>query len=298
MGRLGWLFLGALVLDLGLIVLLGGIPLYRRAAPPVPAGGPPRFIVESAPARGEGKAARPAEVRYTVPTLAVTAPSPSPVPLPAPAPGNGGASSSGAAAPAAAGNSLPPLPPGQTSLFDITVPSRRIVYLIDASGSMLDRFDARGADARSRYDAAVQEVRRSIAALPPDAAFDVVLFADRAKALAPEPLAAGPEASRRAEAFLAALPDDIGGGTDLLGGLAAAFRLAPDAVFLLTDGGATEAEWKLLRGFAVLQGETTPAPRLYAFGLASPMDAGGDRLLFKLCQMTGGSYQGMESLRK
>ena len=296
--RIAWLVGGALAADALVLWLLRDLPLYRRGdadAPPPP--GPAAFLIEAAPpARPDpGKAAPPASPRFTVPSQTVAspgAPAPALVPAgaaPSPAPaGSPAASAAGAPASAAL--------PGQASLFNLTVPSRRVVYLVDASGSMLDRLGP--GDARSRYEAAGQEVRRSLAALPPDAAFDVVLFADRTVALAPAALPPTPEARARAEALLGRLPDDLGGGTDLVGGLAAAWKLNPDAVFLLTDGGATEAEWKLVREFAAVQAASPTPTRLYAFGLASPMDDNGDRLLLKLCAMTGGSYQGLESYRK
>jgi hypothetical protein len=299
MPRIGWLLLGALALDALFLWLLRDLPIYRRNDAPPAAPGPTAFLFESAPPAAHSNADNPkaapspASSRFTVPSQTVATPAPAAVPAPPAA-----ASGTGVPAGPAPASAPYPIVAGQTSLFNMAVPSRRVVYLVDASGSMLDRFAARDPqDPRSRYEAAVQEVRRSLAALSPDSAFDIIFFADRTLALSPTPLPPTPEARSRADAFLIRMPDGIGGGTDLLGGLTAAWKLNPDAVFLLTDGGDTDAEWKFIRAFSVLQ-STAPSVRLYAFGLASPMDEDGDRFLLKLCTLTGGSYQGMESYKK
>ncbi len=102
---------------------------------------------------------------------------------------------------------------------------RSVVYVCDASGSMIDKFAALR-----------EQLRRSVGSLKPIQSFNVIFFRDeRAAALsAGELLLAAPANQRKFEQFI----DDINpsGQTDPIPALEIAFRQKPDLVWLLTDG--------------------------------------------------------------
>ena len=65
-------------------------------------------------------------------------------------------------------------------------------------------------------------------------------------------------------------------------------------LFLTTDGGLNEPEWKVIRQVQDEMANLPVKPRLYTFGMtAGPMEDGTDQLFEKLCLMYGGRYQPM-----
>jgi hypothetical protein len=100
----------------------------------------------------------------------------------------------------------------------------RLVFLCDASGSMMNKFDALR-----------QELRKAIDHLRPIQSFDVIFFsADRYVALDKQLVLAIPEAKRKAFDFLdKTAPHD---SSDPIPGLRAAFATQPELIYLLTDG--------------------------------------------------------------
>jgi hypothetical protein len=303
--RLGWLILGSFLFYGLLLWLLGGLPFSAGPSFALPEG-PRPLLVENlpAPAAAPSPSAPPAAVPAAGSTAAPASSSASAAPVPRTLPlsaavpaaaSASGAASSVAPPPPAQAPPVPPAGPSSVSVFTVTVPTSRLVYLVDVSGSMFDLLDPQGRE--SRFQAATDEVRRSIRLLPPDVSFNVVLFADHPVAMAPEPVPATPEGKARAEAFLGRIPD-LGGGTDFVAGLRAALGMGPDSIFLLTDGGANEPDWQLLRDVGKLE-QAAPAPsRLYAFGMVPRLDDEGDRTLLKLCRQSGGTYQSMATWRK
>jgi uncharacterized membrane protein YgcG len=101
----------------------------------------------------------------------------------------------------------------------------RIVYVCDASGSMLNKM----ANLKD-------QLQMAVAALGPNQSFNIVFFQDeKCVALTSEELiAAGPDAKRSAYKFL----DDVttSGPTDPIPGLKLAFKQHPQLIYLLTDG--------------------------------------------------------------
>jgi hypothetical protein len=103
--------------------------------------------------------------------------------------------------------------------------ARRIAYVCDASGSMLEMFDSLRV-----------EIRKSVENLRPVQSFNVIFFQDRAASAADRTslMPATPEAKRRAYDFL----DQVSprGSTDPIPALEMAFRQRPELIYLLTDG--------------------------------------------------------------
>jgi HEAT repeat protein len=67
-----------------------------------------------------------------------------------------------------------------TSFYGITTRSKRLIYVLDVSGSMLleDRTGSTGGPGGSKIDRAKRELKASITALPEDAHFTIIVYAD------------------------------------------------------------------------------------------------------------------------
>jgi hypothetical protein len=100
----------------------------------------------------------------------------------------------------------------------------KVVFLCDASGSMI-----------SKFDTLRQELRRAVDRLRPTQQFDIVFFsAERYVALDGQLLYALPENKRRAYDFLEKVaPHD---SSNPIPGLRAAFSANPELIYMLTDG--------------------------------------------------------------
>lgn len=136
---------------------------------------------------------------------------------------------------------------GGDGFFGVPVTGRRVVFVIDASGSMMQSVLRRpaGAHARpSRFDIAVRELGVAIEALESDACFNVVVFHANARAVWKAPVAATVANKARALGWAAAFPPR--GSTSLWEALALGLEMttlgadgepAPvDEVFVLSDG--------------------------------------------------------------
>jgi Ca-activated chloride channel homolog len=109
------------------------------------------------------------------------------------------------------------------------VPGRELVFVVDASGSMMGE----------PMELAKATMRRFITGLGPDDAFQVIRFSDSASGLGDELLPATDEEVERALAFVDAIEGE--GGTSMTEGIRAALRLPRRSdrlryVVFLTDG--------------------------------------------------------------
>ena len=134
----------------------------------------------------------------------------------------------------------------RTGIFGLEAKGNRFVYVFDRSASM-------GEPDGRPLAAAKRELIRSIDELGDVQQFYVIFYNDRLQVFAPAGsrgrLVFGTEENRRAaRRFVEGVRAD--GGTRHAEALAAAFRLAPDVVFLLTDADAkddlTDAELERL----------------------------------------------------
>ncbi|MHB8899369.1 MAG: vWA domain-containing protein, partial [Thermoguttaceae bacterium] len=126
-----------------------------------------------------------------------------------------------------------------TAYFGTVAYGNRFVYVLDKSGSM-----TRGADKQSgsgsRLDRARYELLRSIEKLAPYQQFYVILFSDVTDRMfgdeSPKPatIPATPQNKQRLREWIAQV--EVGGSTDPREALFLALSIAPDAVFLLSDG--------------------------------------------------------------
>lgn len=184
-----------------------------------------------------------------------------------------------------AGTSAPPDSPGmaETSLFGLAARGRRFVYVFDRSASMAGRPLA----------AAKGELLASLARLGDGEQFHVIFYNHRLHLFAPagrEGRAVFATEANRAEArrFIGAVRAD--GGTRHAEPLAAAFRLRPDVVFLLTDGedGDDLAAADLGRLERLAGGA-----RLFVIRFAADGAPPSPRLA-TLCERTGGEHRTLD----
>jgi hypothetical protein len=108
--------------------------------------------------------------------------------------------------------------------IDRTTNARRIIFVCDASGSMIGTFDTLRT-----------EIRKATNQMTPWQSYNVIFFADGpARSLEKAVAPATPEMKRRTAEFLDR--SSAVGPTDPLPALQLAFKQNPDLVFLLTDG--------------------------------------------------------------
>jgi hypothetical protein len=125
--------------------------------------------------------------------------------------------------------SSPGLP--TAGLFGLEAPGRKFVYVFDHSASM-------GEPAGRPLAAAKDELLASIDALGETRQFHVIFYNERLMVFAPQghrgrPTFADAEAKRAVRRFVETI--DAEGGTRHYEAIAAAVKLAPDAIFVLTD---------------------------------------------------------------
>jgi hypothetical protein len=131
------------------------------------------------------------------------------------------------------GRTAGPLSPGQSraGIFGLEAPGQKFVYVFDHSASM-------GEPSGRPLAAAKQELLASIEALGESRQFHVIFYNERLMVFAPQghrgrPIFADDEAKRAVRRFVDAV--DADGGTRHYEAIAAALKLAPDAIFVLTD---------------------------------------------------------------
>lgn len=114
------------------------------------------------------------------------------------------------------------------SFIGMSGSARRIAYVCDASGSMLNMFDA------LRF-----ELRKSIEGLKPIQAFNVIFFQDQGFAAIDKDrlMVANPDSKRKAYDFLDKF--FVRGETNPIPALELAFKQQPELIYLLTDGDFT-----------------------------------------------------------
>ena len=119
-------------------------------------------------------------------------------------------------------------PPGEIGAMNPTFGPlggnvRRIVYICDATGSMLNKLQS-----------VKDQMRKSIASLQPVQNFDIIFFQDHQKILfSPNLVPATPQIKRQAEQFLdGVIAQSI---TDPLPALEMAMKLHPQLIYFLTD---------------------------------------------------------------
>src|SRR5262249_19468630 len=104
---------------------------------------------------------------------------------------------------------------GGTSFYGITTRSKRLVYVLDISGSMNEGElkGQTGGGSQTKIQVAKKELKSSIASLPEDALFDIIIFADGVQIWKPKLVTASkevkPQATKWVDAISALAPTNI-----------------------------------------------------------------------------------------
>jgi Mg-chelatase subunit ChlD len=156
--------------------------------------------------------------------------------------------------------------------------ARSVVFLCDASGSMLAKFDA-----------LKRELSKAIQSLKPTQSFSIHFFSDtRSLSLSGPLLVATPGNKLRATEFLETVAPR--GTTDPLPALDLAFRQKPQLVFLLTDGDFPDNEAVLSR-IRQLNHDRRAKIDTIAFVDKGDTDTAFIALLKRIAAENGGAYR-------
>jgi len=141
-----------------------------------------------------------------------------------------------------------PPPPGVPSFYGIRVLSKRILFVIDVSGSMQE---SAGKD-RSKLDVAKYELKNAVLGLPEDAQFNIVHYAEDVSVWRKGMVKAKGKKRRAAVEFIEAM--EPAGATNIHEALRRAFhlvgtgahdknyKLGADTIFFLSDGQPTRGD--------------------------------------------------------
>jgi len=170
------------------------------------------------------------------------------------------------------------------NFFGMQPQGRHIVFLVDISGSMLQRENG-----ERRMDIVFLEIKQLVAKLPDRSSFNVVLFAENALAFSSRLVPSN--FSQKAALFrFLNQENDCGSGTNLNTGLTVAMGMKPDTILLVTDGESNQPVEVVLAEANYLMQKARKVIAIQAVGLCLKPDGRGDILLKRLARETGGSY--------
>ena len=175
------------------------------------------------------------------------------------------------------------------SYMGVPIEGERIVFVLDASGSMNAPLAERTRETRGSR--AVSELAELLPRLPRSASFDILFFESKIEGFSGGRLVPCEEKRiAAADAWLGERAFD--GGTNLYGGLEEAFaRKGVEEVILLTDGmpsvGEVQDPHRILAW--VQRWNRWRKVRVSTIGLSAPRQA--DRFLSKLAEQNGGVYR-------
>ncbi len=172
--------------------------------------------------------------------------------------------------------------PGTPSYYGLSIHARRIVFVIDISGSM------RG----SRLEAAERELNATLDRLPETTSLNIVAFSNRTTVWRKTLTPATPQAKQAAQRFVYLLR--AGGRTAAYDALEAAFHFDTEAIYFLSDGapnaGTIPRPDAILT--AVTQANRARRISIYTIGIA-PGEPGGplDSFMKTLAEEDFGVYR-------
>ena len=162
--------------------------------------------------------------------------------------------------------------------FEADSQARRIVYVVDASGSMRQPHPG---EHRTRLGRVKAELVRSIQSLSHDQRFFIVFFNDEAWPMPGRLMIPGGDHPANRRYLSWATATIAGGQTDPEPALRGALSLDPDTIFFLTDG-----TFKPATVATILKANTDRVP-IHTIALG---DAKAEPLLRPLAEHSGGSY--------
>jgi Mg-chelatase subunit ChlD len=186
---------------------------------------------------------------------------------------------------AATAHAADPVSPGdRPRFFDFEIKGRRVAFVCDRSGSMSDPDG-------SPMAAAKAGLMTSLEALGESQQFHLFFYSDRVTVFTPpggpgRPMFADDDTLRNVRRFVDGIA--ASGGTKHADALAAALAVAPDEVFLLTDGDSgDDLEPQDVERLSTRLGRT----RLFVVQFGSGDDTTRSPRLAKLATASGGGYR-------
>ena len=156
--------------------------------------------------------------------------------------------------------------------------ARKIAFVCDASGSMLNKFSTLR-----------RELSKTVQGLRPIQSFDIIFFQEQScSALAQALLMATPDNKLKADNWLGTVTPR--GSTDPLPGIDIAFRQRPELVYLLTDGDFPDND-KVLARIRQLNKDHRIKINTIAFVGDNDNETAFMELLKKIAQENGGVYK-------
>lgn len=169
---------------------------------------------------------------------------------------------------------------GKPTYYGLPICAKRVVFVLDTSGSM------RGEPMASAKAALISVVEK----LPPEVRFDVVMFDKTATVWQPRLVPATSQAKTEITSLIH--NRGMGNGTASFAALEAAFGLEPEAVYFLSDGRPTDSQPDQIYNtlFAL---NRTRRVSLYTIGLVTNRGNAADLILFMkpLAEQNFGSFQ-------
>ena len=156
--------------------------------------------------------------------------------------------------------------------------AKKIAFVCDASGSMLQKFDA-----------LKRELSKTVSQLRPSQSFSVIFFQEQScKALDQNLLIAKPDTKRQADQFLGTIVPRA--DTNPLPALELAFKQKPDLIYLLTDGDFPDNN-AVLKLIQQLDKDGKVKINTIAFVNEKDKDTDFMAILQKIAKDTGGVYR-------
>jgi HEAT repeat protein len=200
---------------------------------------------------------------------------------------------------------------GGTTFYGITTRSKRLVYVLDMSGSMAEgeiaaKGSTGGGTTHTKFWIAKKELKASIASLADDALFDIIVFADGVKIWKPQLVMATKEVKAEALKWIENPREVIAvGATNIFDALEKAFELAGrgavdkrynlnvDTIMFMSDGQANRG--RILEPGAILAEIARMNEHkkvcINTVGVGKGHDA---ELMKRLARLNGGTYVARE----
>ena len=176
----------------------------------------------------------------------------------------------------------PRRPQKAASYYGLAIEAQRMVFVVDISGSM----------AGGRLQAVKRELTTAIDGLPPDAAFNLVIFSSKVAAWQRSLRLATPAVKQAARAYVYNLR--AGGETAAYDALESAFQFDPEAIYFLSDGDPNRGKIVAPAAIvaAVAQANRSRRISVYTIGIA-PGEPGSalDRFMERLATENFGAYR-------
>ncbi|MEM9444553.1 MAG: VWA domain-containing protein [Verrucomicrobiota bacterium] len=168
--------------------------------------------------------------------------------------------------------------------FGIDIHAQKVVFVIDSSGSMLEKTGP-----RSRLTLAYQGIKDAVSGLKPEQHFNVVLFADHNALFNNSLVPATFQNKAKAYAFLNE-EVHVGGTTNLQNALFSALRMNTEAIIILSDGEANTDPQIVLTQVRHLRYKLNRQLAIYAIGFFLDPQSPAEHFLKNLTHQNNGSY--------